>query len=358
MPRTLKALFTAALLGAALTVPALADGPPETPAYQPPPAQQQGQTAPAPSDASVRAAPLQPAADASPRTGQVTLPNGVTLNVPAGFHLLSAAEAQAFLQRANQPAPRGDILGLLAPIGADPAAADFWGSVISYDAIGYVPPNNAAALSARNFEADVRAARQGAGRTFVNFEQAPAFDPAGSLSWAERTAQPAEGVRNVRHEQRMLGRSGVLGLTTIGRSDQLGQMIAAIPTFVQSLAFAAGQRYADATDQDRRAPYDLPGMVTGVPRAEAATTTAQGFVQTNAASEKGGAGLQGLFPWIAIAVVLLAALGWFAMGRRNRDIDDVIDEDEDDEPAREPAPEPARRIEDDPPAPEEPRPAT
>ncbi len=329
---------------------AWADGPPETPPYRPPPAPAAQaaplrpapvQVAPAPAQAPVRAAPLQrqsaapaPAAPAA-RAGQISLADGaVTLTVPAGFELLSPAEAQAYLQRAGAPAPRGDILGLVAPVGVATTSADFWGSVLAYEALGYVPPDNAAALTAPAFEGAVRTARTSAARGFERFETAPAFSPAGALSWAERTAPDGPATRNIRHEQRALGRGGVASLTSVVRANQLGQLVAAMPAFMQGLSFPAGQRYGDATASDRRAAVDLPGLVTGEQNvASAAAATGQGFVQTNAGGQAGGAGLQGLFPWIALGVIALAALGWFAMGRRDRaaDSDDYDDEDEADE---------------------------
>lgn len=349
MLRLFRMSLAAAAIGAAVFAvgaPALADGPPETPPTRPaaPPAQP---TTP-------RAAPLQPttppaqppatptAAD-GPVTGDVTLANGsVQLTVPAGFEFWPAPEAQAFLQRTNSAPPAGEVLGLLAPAGTRPTHADFWGAVLSYQPIGHVSADSAAGLQAETLEADVRSARQGAQRPFEGFALRPAFDPAGSLTWAERTAAPAANVRDLRHEVRKLGRGGVISLTSIARTDQQAQVVSASAALLAACAFPAGQGYADfnaATDPGSQ--YDLPGLVAGTPTATMASAPGgpQGVISKTSGDAKGGAGLQGWFPWIALGVVALAAIGWFAMGRRNRDLDDD-DEEEEETVAAEPKPDP------------------
>ncbi|MGE3143161.1 MAG: DUF2167 domain-containing protein [Hyphomonadaceae bacterium] len=377
MNRKLSSNYAAALLGGALllsgawlTGPALADGPAEIPPHQqtqqPPPqtlrqesqaqpqTQQQGQI----QQGAVRAGPVvtqQPVAEATaaaePQTGQIALLDGaVTLNVPAGYQFWPATEAQAYLQRANAQAPRGQVLGVIAPVDARPTQADFWGSIVSYEPVGYVPPGGAAELQAATFIDEVRAARQADNRPFLNFATAPAFDPTGSLTWAETTVASGPNVRDLRHEQRLLGRTGVVSLTTLARSDQLGQVTSAGPNFASMVSFPQGARYADYNPQtDQTSIFDLAGLVAnrtadGAVAEIAGMEAPQGFVQQNSTTETTGGGLQGWFPWIAIGVVVLAAIGWFAMGRRNRDIDQdgLADEDEADI-ERERAEETARR---------------
>jgi uncharacterized membrane-anchored protein len=343
MPRKISA--TLAVAGATLALsfsPALADGPPSTPpvrtADAAAPAPAQPQVAPAPAQAPVRAGPIQApaqpqataaAADAPPRTGAVTLASGaVSMNVPAGYLLYSPAEAQAYLQRVSAPAPRGEILGLLAPAGTRPTHQNFWGAVVAYEPIGHVSPDGGAALAAPGLADDVRAARTAAQRGFEGFAAQPAFDAsAASLTWAERTAQPGPAVRDLRYEQRLLGRQGVVSFTSIGRSDQLSQIVAAAPATLQSASFPAGQRYADFAPGDTASRFDLAGLVTGRESATAQIASDAGPPGAPAPAQKqgflGGAGLQGLFPWIAAGVVALAALGWFILGRRRRPEDDA-----------------------------------
>ncbi|MEJ0058687.1 MAG: hypothetical protein WDM79_03430 [Terricaulis sp.] len=89
---------------------------------------------PAPAPAPVAA----PAAAEVGRTGAIPLRDGAfTLTVPAGYRFYSADAARAYLRRNNAIAPRGEVLGLLAPVNARLDAPDLWATVVSYDAIGY-----------------------------------------------------------------------------------------------------------------------------------------------------------------------------------------------------------------------------
>ncbi|MBI1187870.1 MAG: DUF2167 domain-containing protein [Alphaproteobacteria bacterium] len=326
----LRAALASALVFAA--VPAFADGPPETPPRsaaapaQPPPQEP------------VRAQPLQPTTPAAettaasgPQTGTIPLANGAAaITVPAGYEFWPASEAQSFLQRANAAPPSGQVLGLIATAGAQPTAPDFWGTVVSYHPIGYVGADSASTLQGETLEADVRQARADANRPFEGFILQPAFDPAGALSWAERTAaQPAPTVRDLRHEQRILGRAGVVTLTTIARTDQQGQAVNAAAAMRQATAFATGQRYADFNaETDNRSNYDVKGLVTGVPNATVATAASADAGGVAGKGKEAGGGLQSWFPWIALGVVGLAGIGWFVLGRRNRDLDDDDDDDD------------------------------
>lgn len=300
-----RALVMGALLLAAPA--ALADGPAEsTPDVAAPP---------------VRAAPLpQPTAEpaATGRSGQILLRNGeVVLNVPETYKFYSADEARAFLTRNNAAVPSGEVLGLIAPVNARLDAPDTWATVLSYEPIGYVRADTAGALTDTTFEADVRAARQTQNRPFEGFAAQPAFDEAGAgLAWAERAAAPGAGGRDLRHEQRLLGRRGVAGLTSIGSADQQGAIAAAAPDLVAMTGFGAGNTYADfQTASDQVSTYSVPGLVTGVPTSDPALLADTASAGA-AADVQGGGGLQGMYPWIALGVAVLAGGGYLLMRRR------------------------------------------
>jgi uncharacterized membrane-anchored protein len=272
--------------------------------------------------APVRAAPVQPATDANAapqgQSGIIPLNDGaMTLNVPDGYRFYSAAEAQAFMIRNNASAPDGATLGLLARAGDDIRANGTWATVISYDAIGYVQPETAAGLSDANFETNVRDARTTQNRAFEGFVAQPAFDAAApNLVWAERSAVPGAGGKDLRYEQKVLGRNGVACLSSIGSADQLDDITAAAADLRGMLSFSEGQRHADFQPaSDRVSAYSVPGLVTGVPStqpqdiADAAST---------GAGQTAFGGLAGWFPWIAFGVVGLAIVG-FVMMRRRRD---------------------------------------
>jgi uncharacterized membrane-anchored protein len=272
----------------------------------------------------VRAAPVTPSAEpaaAEGRTGIIPLGDGaVTLNVPEGYRFYSAEEAQAYMQRNNASAPSGVVYGLLAKAGDDIRAPGTWATVVSYDAIGYVQPETAAGLTDASFEADVRSARQTQNRVFEGFIAAPAFETeAPSLLWAERVAAPGSQGKDLRYEQKVLGRNGVAGLTSIGSADQMTEIAAAAQELRGMLSFSEGNRHADFQPaSDTVSAYSVPGLVTGV-----AATEPQALAET--ASTTGGTGqtafggLSGYFPWIALGVIVLAGAGYMAMRKRGGD---------------------------------------
>jgi uncharacterized membrane-anchored protein len=304
-----KHLMGAVLAAVALfaTAPAFADG--------------VGNAGPDAAAPPVRAAPLtNPNGAPQGQSGIVPLNNGqLNLNVPSGYRFYSAEEARAYMQRNNATAPNGAVLGLLARAGDDIRAPGTWATVISYDAIGYVQPETAAGLTDANFETDVRNARQTQNRAFEGFIANPAFDAsAPTLVWAERSAAPGAGGKDLRFEQKMLGRQGVACLTSIGSADQLGEIQAAAGDLRQMLSFPEGYRHSDFQPaSDQVSSYSVPGLVTGVPAAApqaVADSAAQGVGQTSFG------GLSGYFPWIALGVIVLA-IGGYMVTRKRRDED-------------------------------------
>lgn len=301
-----KILVRAALAALALfmVAPAFADGP--------------GDAGPDVAAPPVRAAPApqgQPSAAPQGRSGVIPLSDELALNVPNGYRFYSAEEAHAFMQRANAPAPNGVVYGLLARANDDVRAPGTWATVISYDAIGYVQPATASGLGDANFETQVREARQTQSRTFEGFAAAPSFETETPyVVWAERTAAPGgAGGKDLRYEQKVLGRSGVACLTSIGSADQMTEITAAAADLRGMLTFPDGKRHADfQAASDQVSAYSVPGLVTGV-----ATTEPQALAD---AASTGGqtafGGLSGYFPWIALGVVVLAGAGYMLMRRR------------------------------------------
>jgi uncharacterized membrane-anchored protein len=270
----------------------------------------------------VRAAPVQqtdPNAAPEGRSGIIPLGDAASLNVPAGYRFYGAPEAYAYMQRNNATAPSGTVYGLLARAGDDIRAAGTWATVISYDEIGYVQPETAAGLSDTNFETQVRDARQTQNRTFEGFIAQPAFDTAApTLVWAERSAIPGAGGKDLRYEQKVLGRNGVACLTSIGSADQMDEITAAADDLRAMLTFPEGQRHADFQPaSDQVSSYSVPGLVTGVPNAEP-----QALAETTSTGQTGFGGLAGWFPWVALGVLVLA-IGGYMMMRRRRDEDDA-----------------------------------
>ncbi len=326
----------ALILAAFLAAPAYADGRgPATPDVAAPPV-----TRPAPVEqAPVRAQPVAPTAEpaATPppvgQTGSISLPaeTGLALTVPRGYRFYDTAQAQAFAQRNGAAIPAGNVLGLLLPAGATPTTPDTWGTIVTFQPIGHVATDGAARLADPAFEAEVRAARVGANRPFEGFAAPPAFVEAGpTVSWAERSAVPGAGGRDLRHEVRLLGRNGVAGLTTIGSADQMPAVTAASTEMLRMVAFGAGQRHGDfIAGTDQASNWDIASLVTGAPPAAEQALVAD--AASTGAPASGGGLLGGMFPWIAGGVVVLAGAGYLvarAMGRRREDADEFAPADD------------------------------
>jgi uncharacterized membrane-anchored protein len=274
----------------------------------------------------VRAAPLPPAAAAQApggRIGVIPLGDGaISLNVPASYRFYLAEEAHAFMQRNNAAAPQGVVFGMLAKAGDDIRAPGTWATVISYDAVGYVQPETASGLSDADFESEVRDARREQNRTFEGFAIAPSFNAeAAHLVWAERSAAPGSGQgKDLRYEQKLMGRTGVANLTSIGSADQMPEMTAAAEQLRAMVSFPEGQRYGDFQPaSDLVSSYSVPGLVTGV----AASQEGPGLVNVASTDgQTGFGGLAGYFPWIALGVVILAGAGYMLMRRREEEEED------------------------------------
>ncbi len=308
-----RALFALALIVAPA---AHADGPGDGgPNVAAPPVRAQPTTPPR----AEATPPAQTAAAPQGRNGVIALNENLSLNVPADYRFYSAEEARAYMQRNNVSAPSGETLGMVARAGADVRAPGTWASIVSYDEIGYVQPATASGLSDADFEAEVREARAQQNRAFEGFFSAPSFNAnAPYVAWAERSAAPAARVKDLRHEQKVLGRRGVAGLTTIGAADQMPQIEAAASTLRGMLTFPSGRRHSDFdAANDTVSAYTVPALVTGVapvdPNAQAAAPPVEGQAQTNFG------GLAGWFPWIALGVVGLAIAGFLMMRRRGDD---------------------------------------
>ncbi|MEQ1617160.1 MAG: DUF2167 domain-containing protein [Terricaulis sp.] len=313
--------LTHAILAAfafALAAPALADGP--------------GQAGPDVAAPPVRAAPVRAApVEAAPegRTGAISLSDGdLTLNVPRGYRFYPAEEAYAYIRRNNAAQPSGNVLGLMAPANANVRAPGTWATIVSYEAIGYVPSETASGLADANFEADVRTARASQSRVFEGFATPATFQAeTPELMWAERVAAPGSQAPDLRFEQKTLARAGVATMTSIGSADQMPAMQAAAADYKAMLSFAEGKRYADfQAASDQVSAYTVPGLVTGV----SATQAVAGQASAEGEKQSSGGGLAGWFPWIALGVVGLAGAGYMLTRKRGPDVDDDDEDDADD----------------------------
>ena len=201
--------------------------------------------------------------------GEISLANGgVRLFVPANYYFLPAPEARAYLQRIGAQAPSGEVLGMVAPAGSRPIDDGFWGAVISANPLGYVAEDRADRFAATDFIDEVRGARTASAPRVEAFSSPPLHDPSRhATTWSERYAASTPSTRNIRNEQRLLGRNLVAGVTIDSRADQLATVAAAAPDVARMVSFPAGQGYGDyIAGRDATPSYDLPSLLTLKPR--------------------------------------------------------------------------------------------
>ncbi len=295
------AFFAAAFIASA--APAFADG--------------HGNPGPNSAQPPVRTAPAPSSTAPQGRSGEISLMDGaLKLSVPDGYKYYSPEEAYAFLQRNNAAASACTVLGLVAPANDRIDRPGAWATVVGYKDVGYVPANTASGLTAPNFEADVRAARETQNRPFEGFAVQPAFDDnAAGLSWAERSKAPGSGGKDLRYEQDKLGRRGVACMTSIGSADQMSAIMTAAPDLIHMVSFAPGQTYTDyVAGADTVSAFTVPALVTGV--APAPQTLVSSPAAKTADTQGAFPGLSGYFPWIALGLVILAGLGYLLTRRR------------------------------------------
>ena len=185
------------------------------------------------------------------------------------------------------------------------------------------------------------------------FASPPIHDGARHLTaWAERYPAATTTARNIRNEQRILGRNLVAGVTIDARAGQLATVAAAAPEVARMVSFPAGQTYADYTAGTDPAPiYDLPSLLTlntrptpttavvatpaavagpapGVP-AQSSGLQPVGEVAGDAAPASAftAADVQKWLPWLGGGLVALAVIPWLVgMARRRGSRSDLREE--------------------------------
>lgn len=345
-------VLIAAVVGAIVAGPAMADGPgsrprldlvpngtstaPRTPApaAQPKAPAPKAPTAPTLQQSSAtlpaEAAPSAPgprmvgvAPPAPSRTSGFALPGGLEATVPASLTFYPAPEAQAYMSRIGAAPPSGQVAGMIAPAGRAPTDADFWAAVVSYEPVGYVPETNTAALAAPSFISETRAARGPTAPRVEEFPVQPVYvSSADTLMWAERVAPAPGQTRTVTLSQRLLGREGVAKLDANLRPDQLAEAQSLAGPMLASLTFAAGKRHTDFAAGEKEAVFDVPGLVTGRRKAADGAVALATPSTATTVSESGGSsgGVPGWAPWAAIGAAVAGAVSWLAfLMRRNRD---------------------------------------
>lgn len=235
--------------------------------------------------------------------GDVKLPAAkATLRIPAGFYYLSPGDTRKVLVDiwGNPPDSAKDNLGMIFPVEYLPSEDGSWGSVIQYDADGYVSDAEAAGTDYDALLKEIKAsvAERNSEREKQGFEpinlvgwaSPPHYDQsAHALHWARDLVfgKKTDAAHTLNYSIRVLGREGVLQLNFVAALSKLGEIKKTIPTVTNMVAFDKGAGYSDYQDGDAIAAYGMAGMIAAGAGAKVAAKVGL-FAAAAALLKKGG----------------------------------------------------------------------
>lgn len=199
-----------------------------------------------------------------------------TLNVPSNFYYLSPADTKKVLVDVwgNPPSSADDTLGMIFPTTYLPSQNSAWGSVIRYNADGYVSDTDAAStdydellqqIKSGISEDNVEREKQGFEPiTLIGWASPPRYDTsAHAMHWARDLVfgKDMSAAHTLNYSIRMLGREGVLQFNFVAGLDQLPEIKQAIPSAIKMASFDNGATYTDYRSGDTLAAYGMAGMI-------------------------------------------------------------------------------------------------
>ncbi|MFK8029406.1 MAG: DUF2167 domain-containing protein, partial [Gammaproteobacteria bacterium] len=168
-------------------------------------------------------------------TGEITLPGGfATLNVPDDYYYLSPEDTEEVLVSVWGNPPGSETLGMLMPQIYTPFDKDSWAVTIEYVEDGYVSDEDANDINydkmLKQMQKETSASnkqreRAGYGSVeLLGWAESPFYSHNDKhLYWAKDLLFDGE-TRVLNYDIRTLGRKGVLSMTFIASTDQLGEV--------------------------------------------------------------------------------------------------------------------------------------
>jgi uncharacterized membrane-anchored protein len=218
------------------------------------------------------------------RTGTIPLGDDlVTLELPGDFYFLGTDDATRVLVDVwgNPPDQSDGLLGMLFPEKYTPFDAEAWAVTVEYVEEGHVSDSDAAEIDYDgllvDMQQDIRAGnddRVAAGYDsieLVGWAEAPHYD-AGShkLYWAKELRFGESPSTTLNYEIRALGRKGVLSMTFVAATEQLGEINASREDVLSMASFNPGMRYEDFDSNiDEIAAYGIGALIAGKVAAKA-----------------------------------------------------------------------------------------
>lgn len=212
------------------------------------------------------------------KSGDIKIQDGLaTLNVPATFKYLDAADAKKVLVQlwGNPPEQADDVIGMLMPADRGPLDSNVWVVTISYNNGGYVRDNDASKINYDDLLKQMQQAvrdhnkeRQDKGYPavdLVGWAAPPHYDAAThKLYWAKEIKFNGELENTLNYDIRILGRRGVLDLDAVASMHQLPEIQNQTQDILAMVNFDQGSRYADFDPKvDKVAKYGIAALVAG-----------------------------------------------------------------------------------------------
>lgn len=206
------------------------------------------------------------------RSGHIELAGArAAIDVPAHFRFIDRA-ALAALQ--DEDAPGADTVGWLVHDSVELGAADAWHVEVEWIGDGYVPVNDFALRPPAALLAGAQAVWKrlsgvlGVGATLVAYADPPALLRNDGATWVEEFASQGGDEHRLDCYAARLGRRGTL-LYSIGdvAASRRELCLRSVRLLAGRTGYVHGEAYADRSSlTDRKAAYDLAGLVTGANR--------------------------------------------------------------------------------------------
>lgn len=207
-------------------------------------------------------------------TGDVEVGAGLAvLHLGDGWQFVGPDAAADVVQRWGNPRPTELPVGMLAPVGLSPLAADGWAVLVTWSEEGHVSDEDAAdmdydALLVQMKEATAAEgeARREAGYDaleLVGWAEQPHYDAVNKRLYWARHVRAGVG-ESLNYDIRALGRRGVLELSAVAPIEMLPQVKGPMEDLLGRVEFRDGHRYADFDpDLDTLAAYGIGGLIAG-----------------------------------------------------------------------------------------------
>ena len=209
--------------------------------------------------------------------GVITLNGGfATLNVPAGFKFLNAAQSQYVLEELWGNPKDASVLGMIFPETSSPFTDSSFAFVVTFQDLGYVKDDDAKDVDydemlkeLQDSETEDNEQRMAEGYPAIHmagWAQKPFYDDKRKvLHWAKDLVfSDNGGVHTLNYDVRVLGRKGVLSLNAVASMNELPLVKENIDNILNMASFTEGNAYADFDDNtDKIAAYTVGGLVAG-----------------------------------------------------------------------------------------------